>query len=104
MRHLRKNMAGQIVDYTVGNNKGSMQLFEDSQQHTFLNVVVYYSAVRERGIRTGSNIILNSKQLLEKIVWKSDTISLVGYVCAKKATPVIRIQDTPEYRLAAFGV
>ena len=52
-------------------------------------------------LRKGNTVEI-MKKLLEKIVWKSDTISLVGYVCAKKATPVIRFQDTPEYRLAAF--
>ncbi|MBN1115785.1 MAG: hypothetical protein JXA77_01160 [Bacteroidales bacterium] len=49
-------------------------------------------------LRNGNTVSIK-KKLIQRIIWKIDTISFVGYVCAEKPRPVIKYQDTPEYKL-----
>jgi len=49
-------------------------------------------------IRRGNNVSIK-KNLIDKIIWKNDTISFAGYKCEEKVIPIVRFQDTPEYRI-----
>jgi hypothetical protein len=49
-------------------------------------------------IRRGNKVSIK-KNLIAKIIWKNDTISFAGYKCEEKLSPIVRYEDTPEYRL-----
>lgn len=49
-------------------------------------------------LRNGNTVSIK-KKLIQRIIWKTDTISFATYVCAEKPKPVVKYQDTPEYRL-----
>jgi hypothetical protein len=63
--------------------------------------IVDTSGCQVRMLRRGSEVTIR-KNLIRKIIWKSDTISMEKYVCPEKPVQSIRIDDTPEYRLLAI--
>lgn len=42
------------------------------------------------------------KEMIQKVIWNSDTIDYSQYKCQEKPKKVMRFQDTPEYKLMAF--
>lgn len=49
-------------------------------------------------IRRGNNVSIR-KNLIDKIIWKNDTIRFAGYKCEEIVIPLVRFQDTPEYKI-----
>jgi hypothetical protein len=52
-------------------------------------------------LRNGNTVTIN-KKLIRKVIWKSDTISFENYSCPEKPKSMIRLQDTPEYKMMAI--
>lgn len=42
------------------------------------------------------------KEVIDRVVWKTDTIDYASYKCEEKPKEVVKFSETPEYKLMAF--
>ncbi len=64
---------------------------------TILDTAGCEITIRRRGKETKIK-----KEVIDRLVWKTDTIDYSSYKCEEEAKEVVKFSDTPEYKLMAF--
>jgi hypothetical protein len=73
--------------------------FKNGQEVT--TQIVDTSGCSIKIIRNGNEVVIR-KSIVKRIIVKSDTLSYENYICNEKAKPIVKTNETPEYKLMAI--